>query len=177
MVTEEELQEKYAQFDTESLLEIATNKYSFIELANSVALKELRKRKIPEQEIRNYKPVMVKNIDPLTRQNCLIDLNIFYKIFFYFIFIPRLRAYFTYNYAPNGYLLKLNQSYYYSVIGFSFLLLSTLIIAYSKINFFILWCPGFIPGYLFDIGFNKSRQIKNLQEALDKNELPFGHKV
>ena len=80
MVTEKELQEKYTQFDTESLLEIATNKYGFTELANLMALKELRKRKVPDQEIKDYKPVMVNKIDPLTRQNCLIDLKFFYKI-------------------------------------------------------------------------------------------------
>lgn len=45
MVTEQELQEQYAQFDTASLLEIATNKSGFTELANSVTLKELEKKK------------------------------------------------------------------------------------------------------------------------------------
>ena len=176
MVTEEYLQEQYAQFDTGSLLEIATNKSGFTELANSVALKELRKRKVPEQEIRDYKPVLVEKIDPLTRQNCLIDLNIFYKVIFYFIFIPRLRAYFTYNYLPNGFILKQDQSYYYSVVGFSFCVLSFAIMEYFGTNIFILWCLGFIPAYLFDIGFNKERQIRKLQEALDKDELPFGYK-
>ncbi len=176
MVTEAELQEKYAQFDTESLLEIATNKYGFTELANSVALKELKKRKVPDQEIRDYKPVVVNKIDPLTRQNCLIDLNIFYKVFFYFVFIPALRRYISYNYSPKGYLLKLHQSYYYSVIGFCFCVLSFAIMEYSGINIFMLWCLGFIPAYVFDISFNKDRQIRKLQEALDKDELPFGYK-
>jgi hypothetical protein len=97
MVTEQELQEQYAQFDTESLLEIAANKSGFTELANSVALKELRSRKVSEQEIRDYKPILVAKIDPLTRQNCLIDLNVFYKIIFYFVFIPRLRSFITTN--------------------------------------------------------------------------------
>jgi len=177
MVTEEELQEQYAQFDTESLLEIAANKSGFTELANSVALKELRNRKVSEQEIRDYKPILVDKIDPLIRQNCLIDLKVLYKIIFYFVFIPRLRRFFTYNYSPNGYILKLNQSYYYSVVGFSFCILSFAIMEYSGANIFILWCVGFIPAYLFDIGFNKDRQIKKLQEALDKDELPFGYEV
>ena len=176
MVTEDELQEQYAQFDTESLLEIVTNKSGFTELANAVALKELRKRKVPEQEIRNYQPALVDKIDPLTRQNCLVDLTIFHKVLFYFVFIPRLRRYFTYNYSPKGYLLKLHQSYYYSVVGFSFCVLSFAIMEYSGANIFILWCVGFIPTYLFDIGFNKERQIRKLQEALDKDELPFGYK-
>ena len=176
MVTEKELQEKYTQFDTESLLEIATNKYGFTELANLMALKELRKRKVPDQEIKDYKPVMVNKIDPLTRQNCLIDLKFFYKVLFYFIFIPKLRRYFTYNYLPNGFILKQDQSYYYSVVGFCFCILSFAIMEYSGTNIFILWCLGFIPAYLFDIGFNKERQIRKLQAALDKDELPFGYK-
>ena len=176
MVTEKDLQEKYAEFDTESLLEMTTNKSGFTELANSVALKELKKRKVSEQEISDYKPVLVDKIDPLTKQNCLVDLNIFYKVLFYFVFIPKLRSYFTYNYLPNGYMLKQNQSYYYSVVGFSFCLISLMIMAYSNINFFKLWCLGFIPTYVFDEVFNKNRQIKNLQKALDKDQLPFGYK-
>lgn len=177
MVTEDELQERYAQFDTPSLLEVVSNKSGFTELANSVALKELKRRKVPEHEIRNYKPVLVEKINPLIRQNCLIDLNIFYKIIFYFVFIPRLRRYFCYNYSAKGYLLKLHQSYYYSVVGFSFCVLSFAIMEYSGSNIFILWCLGFILAYLFDIGFNKNRQIKNLQQALDKDELPFGYEI
>jgi len=176
MVTEESLQEQYAEFDTESLLEIATNKSGFTELANSVALKELRKRKVPDQEIRDYKPVFVDKIGPLTRQNCLADLNIFFKVLFYFVFIPKLRSYFTYNYLPNGYILKQDQSYYYSVVGFSFCFLSFIIMEYSNINIFLSWFLGFVPAYLFDIGFNKNRQIKNLQKALGKDVLRFGYK-
>ena len=134
-------------------------------MANSVALKELRKRKTPVQDIRDYKPVLVDKIAPLTRQNCLVDLNIFYKVLFYFVFVPQLRRYFTYNYLPNGYILKQDQSYYHSTVGFSFFLISLMLMAYSGINFFMVRCSGFIPAYIFDIGFNKDRQIKNLQEV------------
>jgi uncharacterized protein YkvS len=76
MITKESLREKYIQMPNEDLLEIANNKTAYTELANSVAFEELKRRKIPVEEIKAYKPVL-RRISQKIKDNCLIDLSIF----------------------------------------------------------------------------------------------------
>jgi hypothetical protein len=173
--TEESLHERYSNLETFDLLEIFKNKSGFTELAVSVAYKELKHRKVSEEEIRNYQPILINKIDETIIHNGCIDLKFFYKVLFYIIFIPKLRYHFTYNLRPNGYLLKLTQSNYYSVAGFAFMLLASLIVAYLNIPFFAMWTPGFIIAYLFDICFNRERQIREIKKVIQQGEMPWGY--
>ena len=77
MVTYESLQEQYTKLEVFDPLEIYTNKEAYTELAQSVALEELKKRKVPKQDIDSYKPVLIERNDPEVLKNYLIDLNCF----------------------------------------------------------------------------------------------------
>jgi hypothetical protein len=166
MVTQESLKEQYAKFDNIELLEITANKKGYTELAISVALTELKKRGIPNDEIRNYKSVLPQQPDELLVKNYLADLNLFQKIIFYILWIPTIRDYFTTNFQPGGYVLKYQQSNYYSILGFVFTFLSLLATQYPNQTYIAVWCGGFLASYLFDIYVNRERQITDLQKRL-----------
>lgn len=53
MVTEESLQKQYIKMKTDDLLHMVANKSGYTQLAISVAIKELKSRKISENEITN----------------------------------------------------------------------------------------------------------------------------
>jgi hypothetical protein len=108
MVTEQDLQEKYAGMQTDDLLEITANRPDYTDLAVSVALDELKRRKIPEGEIRNYKSVITHEIDQNVLDNYLIDLSFFQKLEFFTVIIPLIRKRFHihYDFISTGYVLK-----------------------------------------------------------------------
>lgn len=95
MVTREDLQDKYTKLNKADLLEITASKPDYTDRAVSVALNELKKRKVPEIEIKNYKSVFKQKPDEKTIQNYFVDLNIFQKLVFYFLIIPTYRRYFN----------------------------------------------------------------------------------
>lgn len=175
MVTEESLQEQYTNMNTGGLFEIIANKSGYTELAVSVAMNELKKRKIPEAEIRERGAVIHKKANKFWMENCLFDLSFSQKLAYYFIlWMPRARVYYVENFRRNGYLLKNNQSNYYSVLGFASLMITLIcsILSNSLFLLFSIWPSGFLLSYLYDINFNKQRQIENLQKIKDEGELP-----
>ena len=171
MVTYESLQEQYTKLEVFDLLEIYTNKEAYTELAQSVALEELKKRKVPKQDIDSYKPVLIEQNDPEVLKNYLIDLKLWQKIVFYFVWIPRIRSYFTYNFAPEGFILKSNQCNFYSVIGFVFCMLSGIISSQYHYPFVTMWGAGFLVAHAFDILYNKQRQIDGMQKKVDEGKV------
>jgi hypothetical protein len=176
MVTEESLQEQYAKMETDDLLRITANKSGYTELAISVAIEELKKRGITEDQIRKTGEIIHEQANKLWMENCLFDLSFLQKMAYYFIlWMPRLRIYFTKNFKQNGYLLKNDQSNYYSLLGFLFLIITFIFSVLFNSSFLpvSLWPIGFLLSYLFDINFNKQRQIKNLQKIKDEGELPI----
>jgi hypothetical protein len=174
MVTEEELQEQYAQMETDDLLSITANKSGYTDLAIAVALKELKSRKIPEKKIKERGDVIYEQANKLWMDNCLFDLSFSQKLIYYFImWVPRARYYYTNNFKQDGYFLKLNQANYYSFFGFLFFI-GTFICGFTFNSLFLrfsTWPVGFLLSYLYDINFNKLRQITNLQKMKDEGEL------
>jgi len=130
------------------------------------------------QEIMKYKPVASK-IDESTRKNCLVDLEFSKKLlYFYVIWFPRARYFYRPDFMQKGYILKSNQSNYYKVLGFTSLA-ATVIIVYrlyynSIFAFLTIWIVFFFLSYLFDIYFNRQRQVKNIQKVIDQGEIPWG---
>ncbi|MEO6849461.1 MAG: hypothetical protein ABI203_01955 [Mucilaginibacter sp.] len=174
MVTEEDLQEQYSKMETADLLGITANKSGYTDLAISVAMKELKSRKVPEKEIRERGDVIYKQANKYWIENCLFDLSFSQKVVYYFIlWIPRTRKYYSDNFRQNGYFLKLNQSNYYSFLGFIFFI-GTFICGFTFNSLFLLfstWPAGFLLSYLYDVNFNKLRQTTNLQKMKDDGEL------
>jgi hypothetical protein len=178
MVTNESLREQYSKMLTEDLLEIAKDKVGYTELANTVALEELKRRKVASEEIAKYEP-LARKINAPTRENCLVDLEFPKKLFyFYVLWFPKARHFYSPNFMQNGYILKSNQSNYYSVLGFISIIATFIIVGSlyynSIVAFLAVWITLFFLSYLFDVYFNRQRQMRNIQKAVDSGEIPWG---
>jgi hypothetical protein len=166
MVTKQSLQEKYSEFETGDLLEISSSKTIYTAVAISTALRELRKRDVPEDVIKNYKSVFSYIPDKEELEQHITDLNIFQKLLYYILIIPQLRQILNGLFIEENCLLKSQQSNYYMVLSVSFLILTAILMNLYKFPFLPTWLSGFIPGYLFDIAYNKQRQIIDIQRRI-----------
>jgi len=172
-MTEEELKKTYAALSTAELLEILDRKFDYTDLAVSIALAELSSRQVSEKEISDYKEVQVDKAVRYIKANISDDLTLLQKNIFYFLFIPVITIALRRNFRDDGYVLKLKQAGYYSLIGLIFLALSVfLTVKYdlTESMTFAFWLVGFIPAYAFDETFNRQRQIRKLQRIFRQAE-------
>jgi hypothetical protein len=182
MPTEQELREKYCRMKTDELMDMVANKTDYTEMAVSVTLSELERRDVPLESVRNLQPAIAPGVAPW-RKNCLFDLNFFQKLASYFLgmftIIRPVRFFIRTLYSPGfwaeGYLLKASQFNYYAIAGFVFLVVAFASNRFSGLLIGGIWAGGFVPVYLFDMGYNKQRQLDKLQKILEQGELPFGY--
>ena len=166
MVTKEDLQKKYASFSNKELLDILENKFSYTDLAITVAIEEIAKRKLSEEDIKLYKQKKVKEINNFIEKNIVDDLTLFQKNLFFFIWIPFLNFPIKRNFIDDGFILKLKQANYYSWLGFIFLIIISIVASnlnFSTLTFIIFWIISFLLAYFFDEYFNRESQIRKLQ--------------
>ncbi|WP_460694746.1 hypothetical protein [Mucilaginibacter puniceus] len=157
----------------EELMNIIDNKFDYTDLAVTVAIEELAKRKPTEEDIKNYKDNIIATVDTFISKNIEVDLNNFQKLLFYIIWIPIITYPFKANYSDDGYELKLRQSNYYSLAGFIFFMVAGILsvpLDASNLLSFIMWFAGFIPAYLFDEYFNRQRQITKLRRLFNVDD-------
>jgi hypothetical protein len=175
MITQEELQQKYATLSTYKLMEIIENKSNYTELAITVAIQELSSREVSEDDVKNYKDKQNEKLNTFVKRNIVDDLNLLQKNLFFIFWIPLLTFAFKRNFAEDGYLLKLKQANYYSWAGFiSFMLIGTVPV-FLEINLsgyvtIAIWISCFIPTYLLDEFFNRRKQIKKMQNLFMENQ-------
>jgi hypothetical protein len=172
-MTREELQKTYSNLSTQELLEIIDRKFDYTETALKIALDEISKRNIEEDDIKNYKTEQVKKAEKFVAQNILNDLTIFQKNLFFFIWIPLITFAFKQNFKDDGYILKLKQANYYSWLGFIFFMVVGLISAiYDLWNLTSLgiWVLSFLIAYGFDELFNRKRQISRLRKLIGNQD-------
>jgi len=165
-MTREDLQEQYAVLSTNELLEIVDRKFDYTELAVTVALEEISRRNLSEEDIREYKKEQVARAKIFIKRNIVDDLTIFQKILFFFIWLPLLNFPFKQNFRDGDYILKLKQANYYSLLGFVFMVLTAFssgFTPHSDLTDFTIWFLSFLPAYGFDEYFNRKRQIRRLQ--------------
>jgi len=161
MITEESLCLRYKEMGTVDLLEIIAKKEDYTELAVLIASEELKYRRVPDEEIKNYHSVNPK-VTSLTENN-ISDLAFYQKVLFFIVWIPKIRGWFTRSFQSDGYVLKNQQASYYSIIGFIVFFSGLTLARTPNLLFFVLFVVGFILTYLFDILFNKERQLKQMQ--------------
>jgi len=165
-MTREDLQERYAALSTNELLEIIDRKFDYTELAVTVALEEIGRRNLSEENIREYKEEQEAQARSFIKKNIVDDLNVFQKILFFFIWLPLLNFPFKQNFRDDGYILKLKQASYYSLLGFVFMALTALSAEFapqSNLTALTIWFLSFLPVYGFDEYFNRKRQIRKLR--------------
>ena len=165
-MTREELREQYAALSTNELLEIIDRKFDYTELAVTVALEEIGRRNLSEENIRECKEEQVAQVNSFIQKNIVDDLNVLQKILFFFIWLPLLNFPFKQNFRDGHYILKLKQANYYSLLGFVFMILTVSITGFaphSDLTDFTIWFLSFLPAYGFDEYFNRKRQIRKLR--------------
>jgi hypothetical protein len=167
-MTREELQQTYSKLPTEKLLEILDRKFDYTELAVSVALEELGSRKVSEEEIKNYKTEQINKVETFIKKNISDDLTLLQKNLFYFLWLPILNFAFKMNFGQDGYVLKLKQANYYSLLGFIFFMVAgivSVIFDLSDLSSLAIWILGFVQSYFFDEYFNRQKQIEKLRKV------------
>lgn len=100
----------------------------------------------------------------------IVDLSIFIKAvsyFFFFLHFPRYgRSLLSFD--PDS-ILKRQQANYYLVTAISFLIIAVIVANNYNVSFLLLWCAGFGLSYLFDIFYNKQRQIDDIKSDWPRN--------
>lgn len=178
MVTREDLQHKYRQLSTERLMEIIDNPANYTELAVEVAIAEFNSRNVPKHEVTNYHLKQVNNkvwaFKTYIERNINIELNFIQKLLFFFFFLPPFTFSFKLGYRREGFMLKLRQSNYYSLIGF----VSLMLVVAAVVNFNLdlsdattlgIWMIFFIPAYLLDGFFNRKVRVEKTKKILSEN--------
>jgi len=170
MSTNAELTELYKSFETCDLLEIVSNKDDWTPLAYDIALKELKHRKLPDEDINKYQSVLKYRHSEQLLKNYLLDLNIIQKMILYIIWVPKVRRYFTYDFMEKDYVLKEQQANYYWVCGIVAFISSMFLSLKNFNNFFVIWGIGFAIAFLFDLYYNKKRQCTELQRKMSEGK-------
>ena len=172
-MTREDIEQYYAGLSTNELLEIVDKKFDYTELAVTVALEEINKRKISEEDIKGYKTEQISKAKDIIRKNILYDLSVPQKILFFFIWFPLLTFSWRLNFREGKFVLKLKQANYYSLFGFVFMMLTVLISGIYNLSIMTtltIWFISFLPAYSFDEYFNRERLIQRLRTLADKRE-------
>lgn len=174
-MTVEELKNTYSSLSTKDLLQIVDNKFDYTDFAVSIALAELSTRQVSEEDIKNYKEDVIENEVSFINRNISNDLSLLQKILFYFIWPWLINSAFKRNFLEDGYILKLKQSNYYSLIGFLTFFVTgffSLIYDFSNLTSLCFWIICFLPAYIFDEAFNRQSQIIKLKKiyGIDENE-------
>lgn len=170
MIDRDSLVEKYEQMTAEDLLYILSAGSAYTDLAKTVAHEQLIKQGITGDEINKFLSNTTYDYSPEIRSNAFADIKLWQKLFLFFIWPPRIRGWVNNKFYTKHQILKVRKSNYYLVAGVSLFIISYIIYAAIQINLLISWAFSFVPAYLFDIGYNKNRQIKVIKEQLEKDE-------
>ncbi|TFF36654.1 hypothetical protein [Mucilaginibacter psychrotolerans] len=168
MISKEQLEATYATLPTNKLLAMMDNTADYTELAIVVASAELAKRNVGEAEKAQYEQEQLEKADIFIQKVLFDELSLLQKNLFYFLWFPILNFAFKMNFRQDGYLLKLKQANYYSLVGFIFFMLAGILEPVLNISDFValsVWILGFVVAYFFDQRFNKQRIVRILQQV------------
>lgn len=165
-MTKEELEKKYETLSNSELMDIIQDKFSYTEMAILVAMSEVSKRNLNEDDIKQYKVEKEKEIRDFVIKNIADDLS-FSKNFFFYIWIPFFNFPLKRTFMDGGFELKLKQANYYSWFGFIFLVLITGFgsnYEISTLTTLIVWMLTFVIAFLFDEFLTAKAKFENYNE-------------
>jgi len=172
-MTREELEKRYSTLSIDELFEIIDHKFGYTELAVMIAIEEMGRRKISEEDILKYKEDQIQEINKLIERNIVDDLSVLQKNLFYFLWVPILTFPFKRNFREDGYVLKLKQANYYSLFGFLFFMLTGFISGVYRLSFLTslaILILTFLPVYAFDEYFNRQRLKERLFKSFKEQD-------
>ncbi|HWD87611.1 MAG TPA: hypothetical protein VG367_05750 [Mucilaginibacter sp.] len=159
------------EYPTDQLLDIIQKNSGYTDLAVSVAEAELKRRRVPAEEINEHKAIQAA-IDQKVLENYLIDMSVGEKVLFFLVmWIPRVSRYFSPDYIEDGYKLKSQQGSYYAVFGF-IAFIGTIVASYYSLGWFSFPIM-FILAYSLDVSYNRQRQMSYLQKKIEEGRDPM----
>lgn len=145
MISRKDLEEKYAGYSNEELLDVIRNKEGFTAIAVELAQEELSRRQITSEEIAVMEVEHERKVEHFLVNYARVEMNFVQKCFFYVIWMPLLHFAVKQRLAEDGYLLKAKQAGYYSVMGFLFFMMAIYILtAWPPFIGLLTWPVGFL---------------------------------
>ena len=170
MINKKDLEEKYAGYSLTELLEVIENKHNYTDTAVVVAIEELSRRKVTEEEILLHKQEQIEKTTEKVKRNYVDRLTIWQKHFFFFIWLPLLTFPFKRNFTEGGFEMKLKQARYFSLLGFISVMAATYFTIQFNLDntsFWLILIPEFALTLIFDGLFNPVYVFK--ENAEDQN--------
>ena len=167
MLTKEDLQKRYESLSNSDLLEIIDNKHQYTDMAVSVALSELAKRNVDEEEIAKYKENQIIDFADTIDRNYIDDLSVWQKVFFFIFFIPIFHFAFKIGFRRDGYILKAQQANFYSITGFlSLLAINITIFSLGFNDTFIMlgWAAVFFATLYIDLNIRRKKRLEIFEQ-------------
>jgi hypothetical protein len=156
MISQKDLEEKYAGYSNEELLDVLRNKEGYTALAAELAQEELSRRKVTNEEITVIEEEHKKNVEHFLVNYARVEMDFVQKCFFYFIWIPLVHFVVKQRLREDGYLLKAKQAGYYSVMGFLFFMLAVVALtSWPEIIGLLTWPIGLLVAVCLEKSFVK----------------------
>lgn len=173
MITREDLEKRYTSLSNKELLEIVEDKFAYTELAIVIALEEISRRKLDENDIKKFKEGSLEKLQTLVDKCIFDDLTFLQKIMFFFLWFPFLNFIFKRNFIENDFILKLKQANYYSWCGFIFCIVTMIIKSQFNLPelFWVSWIISFLIAYEYDEFFNRKNQIEQLKKIFGDHDV------
>jgi len=167
-------EEEHSKLSTNELFEIIDDKFGYTDLAVKVAIAELSRRNLSENDVQSYKVKLVQDFRESILKIVHYDLKVYQKILFYIFWLPILNFAFKMNFQEKDEYLKLKQANYYSLMGFVFFIIISIVSSvfeFSSWSSLFLWLVNLIPAYVFDEKVNRERFIRKLNDKFQLDEV------
>ncbi len=167
----EEIQQQCEALSNEELFLVVNNKRLYNEKIVRAAYQEINRRGLSKQEAKEIEKVLDRQSKIVTG-NIHEDILFLEKFGFYFLCFFRLNRLVTRDYRKKGFVLKVRQATYYTLLGLVFLF-SAIGIGQFFHTFLIgavIWVAGFLLTYLFNRFYFKETTIRRLEARTAKSE-------
>jgi hypothetical protein len=164
---EDRLRKRYSQFTRSQLLNIVDNQGNYTDLAISIALDELSRRGVWEEDILSYEKEQFEKEKILIEKSINYELNLWHKmLFFSVLIIPFFGAAFRQNFLEDGHMLKLKQAAYYSRFGFFSIIFVVIISIFFVLGNLIslsVFISFFLVALVFDNRMNRQKMLREME--------------
>jgi hypothetical protein len=162
-MTLEEIQQQCEALSNEQLLLVVNNKLLYNDKIVSVAYKEMRRRGLSKQEIKEIEKAQRRRARVITG-NIHEDVLLWEKVGFFFICIPKIHFWTLRDYRRKGFVLKFWQGQYYSLLGFIFFISCILSgrLLHSFLAGGMIWASSFLLAYILNEYYFRKKIIKYL---------------
>ncbi|AWH86120.1 hypothetical protein HYN59_13815 [Flavobacterium album] len=171
MVTKEDLEKRYLQLSNSELIDIIDRKFEYTELAVTIAIQELAKRNVDEQDVVKYKEKVFLEFRDEFQKNFVDDLSISQKLFFfYFFWIPFITIPLKNNFARDGFMLKRSQAGFFSTMGFAACFISIFLVSVSSaLTYAVFILLGFLT-LQYDLLIRRKNRLQASREQIKQSE-------